>query len=352
MNKKTENKGQTRKTLLTVLCVFLGLVLIMMLAATIYMERLLGLINRVDPNDTQATLSSSEVQEFLENDRDDVDPDYSGPTMNAGDVTWAPDATNPVEEGENIVNILLIGQDRREGEKRSRSDAMILCTVNKAEKTLTMTSIMRDLYVQIPGYADDRINVCYVFGGMQLLNDCIEKNFGVTVDGNVEVDFAGFETVIDLVGGVDIELTGSEAQHLNRENNGWALVKGVNHLNGKQALAYARIRSVTVNEVGDFGRTSRQRTVLTKLVEQAKTMSLTQLNNMLTQVLPTLTTDLTDAEIFGYAIEMFPLLADLKIETCRIPADGAYFQTMIDGKSVLVPDLEKNRQIFQDVLAD
>ena len=352
MNKKTESNGKARKTMLTLLCIFLGLVLVMMLAATIYMERLLGLINRVDPDNTQVTLSSSEAQEYLENNRDEVDPDYSGPTMNAGDVTWAPDVTNPVEQGENIVNILLIGQDRREGEKRSRSDAMILCTVNKKEKTLTMTSIMRDLYVQIPGYSDDRINVCYVFGGMKLLNDCIEKNFGVTVDGNVEVDFAGFETVIDLVGGVDIELTGSEAQHLNGKNNSWTLVKGVNHLNGEQALAYARIRSVTVKEVGDFGRTSRQRTVLMKLVEQAKTMSLTQLNNLLTQVLPTLTTDLTDAEIFEYAMEMFPLLADLKIETGRIPADGAYFQTMIDGKSVLVPDLEKNRQIFRDILAD
>lgn len=352
MKKRIENKGKTRKVLLTMLCIFLGLILVMMLAATIYMERLLNLINRVEPDNTQATLSSSDAQAFLENEKDETDPNYTGPTMNAEDVTWATDPTEPVETGENIVNILLIGQDRREGEIRSRSDAMILCTVNKAEKTLTMTSIMRDLYVQIPGYSDNRINVCYALGGMQLLNECIEKNFGVAVDGNVEVDFAGFETVIDLVGGVDIELAGSEAQHLNSKNSSWNLVKGVNHLNGEQALTYARIRSVIVDEVGDFGRTSRQRTVLTKLVEQAKTMSLAQLNNLLTQVLPTITTDLTDAEIFGYAVELFPLLADITIETGRVPADGAYYQTMIDGNSVIIPDLEKNRQLLQEIMAD
>lgn len=349
-NKKKKN-GSVRRSLLIILCVFLALILLLLLAGTIYMESMLGRINRVDKNETNSTLSASEIEDILNEGKETVAQDYTGPTMNAEDVTWAPDITEPIEQSDNIINILLIGQDRRPGETRARSDAMILCTVNKEKKTVTLTSFMRDLWVQIPGYYDERINASYALGGMQLLNACIEKNFGVVVDGNVEVDFSGFETVIDIVGGVDIELARSEANHLNGRN-GWNLTAGMNRLNGEQALAYARIRSVTVEENGDFGRTSRQRTVLTKLVERAKTMSLSQLNELLTEVLPTVTTDLTDAEIFGYLVELFPLLTDLKIETGRVPADGSYIMTMIDGKSVLVPDLEESRAQLKEIMAD
>lgn len=353
-DKNSTNPRPVRRTVLIVLCVFLAIILVLLLAVTIYAESLLGMINRVDPNAADSTMSPSELQEFLDNERqtEQTDPNYTGPYMNAEDVTWAPDSNDPIQKSENIINILLIGQDRRPGETRARSDAMILCTVNKSEKTVTLTSFMRDLYVQIPGYSDNRINVSYALGGMKLLDECLEKNFGVVVDGNVEVDFSGFETVIDLVGGVNIELSSAEASHLNSQNSGWALSSGVNHLNGEQALAYARIRSVSNDESGDFGRTSRQRIVLSELVEQAKTMSLAQLNNLLMEMLPTLSTDLTDAEIFGYVVELFPLLTDLKIETGRIPADGAYRMTMIDGMSVLLPDLDASRQLLKEIMTD
>ena len=351
MDNNRKNGFSARKAILSVLCVFLSVILILLLAGTIYMESLLRKINRVETSTTGVTLSSSELQDIQYEQNETVDPNYTGATMNAEDVTWAPDVTEPIGQEENVINILLIGQDRRPGEVRARSDAMILCTINKETKTLTLTSIMRDLYVQIPGYSDDRINVCYVFGGMPLLDACIEKNFGVVVDGNVEVDFSGFETVVDLVGGLEIELSKAEASHLNSHNSNWSLHAGVNYMDGAQALAYSRIRSISNEEAGDFGRTGRQRIVLSKLVQKAKTMSLLQLNDMLTKVLPTLTTDLTDAEIFQYLVDLFPLLADLKINTARVPADGAYFMTMIDGKSVLVPDLEANREVLKKIVS-
>ena len=89
-----------------------------------------------------------------------------------------------------------------------------------------------------------------------------------------------------------------------------------------------------------------------KNFEKAKTMSLSQLNNLLTQMLPMLTTDLSDSEIFGYAVQLFPLLTDLQINTMRIPADGAYQMTMIDGMSVLLPNLEANRKLLADIMAE
>lgn len=350
------NKPRSRKRpLLIVMCAALSVLLVVLIAAVAYMESLLGLINKTDPNMQGSTLSSSQIQDIL-NETDPTDPDYTGPTMSGSDVTWGPDATNP-ETGENIINILLIGQDAREGETRARSDSMILCTINKSAKTLTMSSFMRDMYVQIPGYRDNRINVSYALGGMTLLDECIEKNFGVQVDGNVEVNFSGFQKIIDLLGGVEIELTKAEADYLNRKGNWgvednagtWSLTAGVNKLNGSQALAYSRTRYVGN---GDFGRTNRQRIVLNALMEKAKTMSVTQLNNLLKEILPLLTTDLSDSEILSYAAQLLPLLSELTVVTQQIPADGAYKMTMIDGMSVLLPDLEANREILAGIMKE
>lgn len=355
MNPSNRSRSR-RRPFLIVMCAVLSVLLVALIAAVAYMESMLGLINKTDPNGQGSTLSSSQIQDILD-ETDPLDPDYTGPSMNGSDVTWGPDATKPVETGENIINILLIGQDRRAGEGRSRSDAMILCTINKSAKTLTMSSFMRDMYVQIPGYRDNRINVSYAIGGMSLLDECIEKNFGVRIDGNVEVDFSGFQKVIDLLGGVEIELTRSEANYLNErgnwdlENNAgtWSLTAGVNKLNGSQALAYSRIRYIGN---GDFGRTNRQRTVLNALMEKAKTMSITQLNNLLKEILPLLTTDLTDTEILSYAAQLLPMLSELTVVTQQIPAEGAYKMTMIDGMSVLLPDLEANRKILADIMSE
>lgn len=353
---KDNKSSNLKRTVLIVLCIFLVVLLLALVAAVIYMESMLSLINKTDPNEPQNTLSSSQIDEII-NQSDPVDPDYTGPTMDEDDVTWGSEPTDPVQIGDNVINILLIGQDRRPGEYRARSDAMILCTINKSAKTVTLSSFMRDMYVQIPGYSDNRINVSYALGGMNLLDACIEKNFGVLVDGNIEVDFAGFKKVIDILGGVEIELTRSEANYLNERGNWdvednagtWNLQPGKNTLTGSQAVAYSRVRDVGN---GDFGRTNRQRVVLSALAEKARTMSILQLNSLLREILPLITTDLSDAEILGYAAQLFPMLTDLTIVTQQIPAEGAYKMTMIKGMSVLLPDLDKNREIISNIIAE
>lgn len=103
---------------------------------------------------------------------------------------------------DDLLNILLVGQDRREGEGRQRSDSMILCSINPDTKQISMISFLRDLYVQIPGgYSDNRLNAAYVFGGFPLLMDTLHTNFGVSIDGCFEVDFSGFQSVIDMYKG-------------------------------------------------------------------------------------------------------------------------------------------------------
>ncbi len=341
---KTDKKRLTGKQAgLVVLCSVLALILVLMILGTVYVESLMNLINRDVDN---STLSADEYEAFLAT-QETEEPHPDAIVVDPGDVQWGGEA-DLLETSDNIVNILLIGQDRRPGEGRQRSDAMILCTINREKKTLTMTSFMRDMYVRIPGYYDNRINACYQLGGMELLNECLEKNFGVQVDGNVEVDFNGFKDIVELIGGVDIELTDAEANHLNAQH-GYALSSGMQRLNGEQALSYSRIRYVGN---GDFGRTNRQRVVLAALVNECRNLSLMELNNLLKGILPMVTTDMSNADIFGYALDMFPLLMDLQIVTQRIPADGAYYQAMINKMAVLVPDLEANRQLLEDSLAE
>lgn len=343
---KDKKKGKSgKKIALIILCCVLALILVGLIAVIIFANSYLGLINR-DYDDS--TMSSSEYEEYLKGQTETLDPNFTGEVIDPNNVEW--DVHDPIESSSQIINILLIGQDRREGEGRARSDAMILCTINKSTKTLTMTSFMRDMYVQIPGYQANRINASYAIGGMDLLDKCLETNFGIVVDGNVEVDFGSFKKAIDLVGGVDIELTSGEANYMNtanwEENLGKTFVAGVNHMNGKQALAYSRIRAID----SDFGRTSRQRTVINALLNKAKGLSLGEMNKLLKTILPTLTTDMTNSQILGYAADVLPMISELEIVNQRIPADGAYKDAYISGMSVLLPDLEKNREVLKDCM--
>lgn len=346
MANKRKKKSSGMRTFLGVASVLLGIVLTFSLLVTVYAEYLLSRMNYVPADETQPRLSQEEVDQLTEPEEHDPEftgPEYSGEEIDLGDT---PDETIGGEENDNIVNILLIGQDTTDG-TRARSDSMILCTVNREKNTITLTSFMRDMYVKIPGYKNNRINASYTYGGMTLLNETLKENFGIHVDGNVEVDFGHFEDIIDLLGGVTIDLTGAEAKYINKWVPSQVAKKGENRLSGAQALMYARNRS---DAAGDFNRTSRQRTLLNSLIQEYKNSSITKIIGMLDDILPMMTTDMTKSEITGYATEFLPMLASAEIIMQRIPIDGAYKQVRIDGMSVLLPDIEKNVQALLDSL--
>ncbi len=350
---KEKKKGGAKRKALIALCIVLALILALLIVATIYAESLLSLIGRVD-KDNEGSMTPEEYQQWLNSQTEDKNA--TGETIDPDDIIWG-NNTTPIEKEEHIYNFMLIGQDRRAGEGRQRSDSMILCTVDTKTATLTMTSFMRDMYVQIPGYYDDKMNACYQIGGMKLLDECLEVNFGVQVDANVEVDFGGFIEIIDLIGGIDIELNRSEANYLNRRGNWdvdnstagtWSLKEGMNHLTGEQALAYSRIRYIGN---ADFERTDRQRRVLTTVLDSFRDLSIPQLNSLLWKIMPMLTTDMTNADIIAYAMELLPLLRGLTINTQRIPADGTFKFANIKGVSMIVPDLEANRKLLEEAMA-
>ena len=353
MEQVTKPKKRWKKVLLIVLLSLLGLIVVGLITIFIMGTRLLNLMPRT--GGTEPTLSPEQVSQFEAENTDPYDPNFSDESIDPTDVTW--DTTPPdVEEAADIINILLIGSDTRVAGQRARSDTMILCTLNKSKKTITMTSFLRDMYVQIPGYKDNRINVPYVFGGMELLNKTIEKNFGIHIDGDFAVEFDSFKHVIDTIGGVSINLTQREADYMNnpayytgaeKEKTDLGFVAGVNNLNGTEALVYARIRKLD----SDFGRTDRQRNVMLAAFNKCKNLSPAQMYKMLEKLLPLMTTNLDNETILKYAAQVIPMMSGLKIESKRIPVDGGYRNVWVGKMAVLMPDLAKNRKVLQEIVA-
>lgn len=337
-----EKRRKTLKRIVVVLSVVLAILLVAAAAIYFVTNSVLGDIGQLG---THPTLSDEQLEsEFAGEDLSETDP--------------MSDQADTIFSGENVINIMLVGQDRRGGSSPQRTDAMILLTINKSKKTITMTSFMRDLWVYIPDHYNQRLNVPYMLGGFPLLNDTLNYNFGIRADYNVEVDFSGFMKAIDAAGGVDIELTAAEAKYLNRRGNWdvesnqhWNLKEGVNCLTGSQALAYSRIRQIG----SDFGRTNRQRTVLTALIEKAKSLSVTEMYAMAKEILPLLRTDMTTDQIFGLIVDMLPMLADMQIVSQRVPMDGEYTSANKNGASVIVltpEQLETNIQLIVDAVSE
>ena len=327
---KYDPKMRRKRRSVAVLCVVLAVILVVLVGTMIWFENLLGGINRLGEEET---LSEEQLASIYDS------------RLHGDDAQLPHGAAELIESGDEITNILLVGQDRRPGESRQRSDAMILCTIDKRDKTLTMTSFMRDMYVKIPGYWDDRINAAYQIGGFKTLNATLEYNFGVSVDYNVEVDFDGFQKIIDLMGGVDIELTAEEATYMNQQG-AWELQEGVNHLNGYQALLYSRNRAIGY----DYARTGRQRIVLEALENKTKDSGLMQMYQLAKGIIPLITTDMQTQQIMGLIVNMFPMLSDLEVKNQRIPANGAFSEEVVDGMQVLIPDFEANRAILKETI--
>ena len=257
---------------------------------------------------------------------------------------------------EGVINILLIGNDSRENGEDGRSDAMILLSVSSKTKTVHMTSLLRDMYVEITGYEGNRLNAAYSFGGPELLLKTVEQNLDISVNRYVLVNFEAFANLVDAVGGVDLELTNEEVSLVNgylveynmltgREEGTDYLdpsLSGRIHLNGPQALAYSRNRYIGT----DFGRTERQRKVLAKVIEKLPSALFSEPAKVLDGLLQNLTTNLTKAECLRLSLQAGKLLTyDMVQES--IPVEGSYRNATIRGMAVLEVDFEKNREYLR-----
>ena len=328
--KNTKSRG---KALLVVAIVLLILIILFSIGAIIIQ----GKLNKIKRADDSVVVPPSEAVDEIDPE-DEVDPANKPPEVDEKDVSW--EDIEALENG-NLINILLVGQDSRTG-ARERSDSMIVVSINPDTGDVAMISFMRDLYVQMPeGYMDNRMNAAYAFGGFPYLYEVLEKNFGVKCAGGFEVNFDGFTQVVDTLGGVDVELTSSEARIV-----GDGAVAGMNHLSGSQALTYSRIRYID----SDFNRTNRQRTVLMALFDKIKGSDLNTLLDLTNTLLPMMTTDLSNTQILSLVMKLAPMMSGMKLKSYRIPVDGGYYDATIRGMMVLVPYLEMNREYLKTYL--
>ena len=257
-----------------------------------------------------------------------------------------------------MQNILLLGIDARPGESTGRSDTMIILTVDADANIIRMVSLMRDLYVEIPGYKNNRLNAAYVYGGADLLMETIKVNFGIEVDCYVGVNFSMLADLIDQIGG--LELNVESEYYMDRinavikcdnavlgidKNDGLLTESGLQLMTGKQAQAYARYRYGTSD--GDFGRTQRQREVILKILEKLRSKTLIELFKLAGDNIDKVYTNLSIDQI----IELAPAALQLEnadVRQMRIPMDGGYSSQTISGMSVLVPDRTKTKEALAE----
>ncbi len=263
-------------------------------------------------------------------------------------------AENTSESDEQLVsdvyNILLVGSDIRPGDQVGRSDTMILVSINKETKRIVATSFLRDTYVKIPIKNEfHKLNAAYAFGGIELLFETLQYNYSVNVDRYVAVDFLSFIDAIDILGGLDVQVYEDELYWFNqyihasnllvepaeREHSDYVdhADGSYQHLNGKQALAYARFRYVGN---GDFTRTDRQRRVVQNIFDKVKTMDVATLMKLLDSIIPQITTNLTTDECMDL-IAMLPEISKYEIISWHIPDDDFKYMT-IDGDDVVAID--------------
>lgn len=258
--------------------------------------------------------------------------------------------STPLMYDQDVFNVLLIGCDTRTPGGRGRSDSMILVSINKKTSKIVMTSLLRDIYVKIPGISQgNRLNAAYAYGGASLLLNTIQQNFKIKVDKYISVDIFSFMNIIDKIGGVSINISDAEVKvannyiaEINRlkglpADDGKFTSSGMQTMTGKQALGFARIRYVGN---GDFGRTDRQRLVMNQVFAKVKTLNLIQLNDLLNTLLPETSTNLSQGELFSLIISM-PTYSKYSIDSWHVPTNDAFSYLSIRKMSVLGIDFQK-----------
>ena len=285
---------------LRILCLIFSILFLLGGGAMVYYYALLNSMNfedftapSSDKSDSQSTTLSAEM---------------------TGDGTQLTIGDGQLLQDSKVLNVMLFGEDNSDGDEHGRTDTMIMMSIDNWHKKLKLTSFQRDTYVYIPGYGQNKINAAYTYGGPKLTIETIETNFGIKIDRYAVVDFDSFIEIIDTLGGIDMEVTQDEIDYINYQmykneqvDNPKTITNapGIVHLNGQEALWYARNRGLSTNEDGneigidgdDWDRTSRQRKLLEKMFNDLKGADLTKIVSIVSSVGPMVTTNLKKDEI-------------------------------------------------------
>ncbi|MCC8192556.1 MAG: LCP family protein [Ruminococcus sp.] len=372
-----EKKWSRKRKIITIVVIVVAILILAGATVIGIIYHYIGKINIEETKDVDVDSAISEMADELDIDTDSkekdeivdeieksLNDDESDSSETDSDTVTSVNDTNlqnyntmsaDVMSDPDVTNILLIGTDTRDTSERGRSDSMILVSLNTRTNKLLMFSFLRDIYIYIPGVGSTRLNHAYAYGGAELTMQTIEGNFGIEIDKYVKVDFFSFIEAIDAVGGVDITVTDAEAELINEylgeinnlvgDKSGSDKLSGGGdlHLNGKQALCYARIRYIGT----DFERTRRQRDVLNQVIEKVENMSLGELDTFLDTVLPLITTNISSSEIFSYMMNASEYTSYTRVAD-SIPISGTYSFMTVRGMSVIGIDFTQNANILRN----
>lgn len=255
---------------------------------------------------------------------------------------------------EDVINIVLVGLDAREYDVKSRSDTIILASYDRKAHTVKLVSFMRDSWVYIPERGWQRINSATAWGGTGALINTLNYNFNLDVQDYVEVKFDDFRKVIDILGGIDIELTQSEINYINGKlhsddsdySNDITTAPGMVHLNGAQALWHCRNRTIGN---ADFSRTERQREVLTILIDKCSHIKWKEAIELVGELRQHVNTNIPIDVMLSLCYDVLFSKA-LTVETTRIPFDNMYIHASKNGASVLEINVPKNALALHEFL--
>jgi len=244
-----------------------------------------------------------------------------------------------------VTNILLMGIDTNDVSAKTRSDSMILLSVDNIHSGVKLTSFMRDMYVTVPGHGDTKLTHACAYEGPQLTVDTIELNFSVKIDAYIKIGYEIFVQLIDGIGGITVsEIDSTESKALARE--GVNIEPGTNiHLNGFQALQYCRIRKGQ----SDFQRTERQREAITLIIKKAVRTNPITLLKLAKSIIPQVESSLSKADIIKLVIKVLPCVFG-DIDQLQIPADGTWSSGTRDGMSVLLVDKDENKKAIKEFI--
>ncbi|MFI8687312.1 LCP family protein [Rossellomorea sp. NPDC077527] len=270
---------------------------------------------------------------------------YSGYKMAGEDQMQEDYKFNGVKDENGKVNILLLGVDSR-GEEKSRTDTMMLAQIDPKTNETKLVSFMRDIYAEIPGYKNYKLNTAFYLGGPELLRKTIKQNFDLDIQYYMIVDFKGFEQSVDILAPEGIEMDVEKAMS---ENIGVSLEPGVQNLNGKELLGYARFRH---DEQGDFGRVERQQKVIAALKDEVLSIGgVTKLPKMAGSIQPYIQTNMKKLDQISIAKDIL-LSNSSEMDKLTIPVKGSHTNGSYSGVgSVLEIDFEENIQALKDFLS-
>lgn len=300
-----------------------------------------GKLNLIDYDD-----GKKEYATIQEGDEDQLDLDLSG--LEQVDPQGIP--SGEIYKDKNVINVLLLGTDERTKDfsDNARSDSMMLLSINTKEHTAKLVSLERGMGVPIlegPYKGQyDWLTHCFRYGGADLVMKEVRECFRVDVERFVRVNFTSVEYIVDLLGGIDVNLTAKEAEYFNQ--CGRNATVGVNHFDGETALFYARIREID----SDWQRVKRQQTVIQACADKLKGSSVSTLNELLNQILPMVQTNFTQGEITKLMLEA-PEFLGVEFERMTLPAEGTYGgMTGMGGRSMFAPDFAENAKILREFL--